>query len=48
MLNKEKKYNNIYFQIMSKVKFCDDEENEELTRILDDLTEEDLKVVDEY
>ncbi len=33
---------------MSKAPFCDDEENEELTRILDSLTEEDLKVVDEY
>ena len=26
-----KKYNKIYFKIMSKAQFCDDEENEELT-----------------
>ncbi|WGS66019.1 ribbon-helix-helix protein, CopG family [Marinitoga aeolica] len=43
-----KKYNKTYFKIMTNASYCDDKENEELTRILDSLTEKDLEVVDEY
>lgn len=41
-------YNPTYFKIMSSVPYCNDEENEELTKILDSLTEDDLKVVEKY
>ena len=39
------KYNSLYFKLMASVPPCDDEENEELTKILDSLTEEDMEVV---
>ena len=35
----------LYFKLMASVPPCDDEENEELTKLLDSLTEEDLEVV---
>jgi hypothetical protein len=43
-----KGYNSLYFKLMSDVKPCDDVENEELTEILDNMTEEDFKVVRSY
>jgi hypothetical protein len=41
-------YQSTYLKIMSSVSACDDDENEELTKILDTLTEDDLEVSDEY
>jgi len=38
----------MYFKIMATSEPCDPEENEELTRILDQMTEEDLEIVDSY
>jgi len=38
-------YNSLYFKLISTVPECDDKENEELTKILDSLTGEDLEVV---
>lgn len=43
-----KGYNSLYFKLMADVKPCDDKENDELTKILDDMTEEDLEVVRSY
>lgn len=43
-----KGYNSLYFKLMSDVKPCDDVENEELTEILDNMSEEDFKVVRSY
>ncbi len=42
------KYNKIYFKIMSSVSVCDDEENKELTEILETLNDDDLKIVEKY
>ncbi len=39
------KYNLLYFKLMANTEPCDDEENEELTKILDSLTKEDIEVV---
>lgn len=39
------KYNSLYFKLMANAELCDDEENEELTKILDSLTKEDMEVV---
>ncbi|ACR79955.1 hypothetical protein [Kosmotoga olearia] len=39
-------YNSLYFKIMSTVEPCDDEENAELTKILDAMTKEDLEIAD--
>ena len=47
-LIKTEGYNSMYFKIMATTEPCDPEENEELTRILDQMTEEDLKVVRRY
>ncbi|WP_036226246.1 ribbon-helix-helix protein, CopG family [Mesoaciditoga lauensis] len=47
-LLKNHKYNKVYFKLMANTPFCDEEENEELTKILDLLNEDDLKIVDEY
>jgi len=41
-------YNSLYFKIMSTVEPCDAEENAELTRILDTMSEKDLEIVDGY
>ena len=38
----------LYYQIISNIEICDPEENMELTKILDEMTEEDLKIADEY
>jgi len=42
---KRYRFNSLYFKLMATVPPCDEEENEELTKILDTLTEEDLEVV---
>ncbi len=42
---KRHRFNSLYFKLMATVPPCDEEENEELTKILDTLTEEDLEVV---
>jgi len=47
-LIKTEGYNSLYFKIMATTEPCDPEENEELTRILDQMTEEDLEIVDSY
>ena len=47
-LIKTEGYNSMYFKIMATTEPCDPEENEELTRILDKMTEEDLKVARSY
>ena len=47
-LIKTEGYNSLYFKIMATTEPCDPEENEELTKILDQMTEEDLKVVRRY
>jgi hypothetical protein len=47
-LIKTEGYNSLYFKIMANAEPCDPEENEELTRILDQMTEEDLEIVDSY
>jgi len=47
-LIKTEGYNSMYFKIMATSEPCDPEENEELTRILDQMTEEDLEIVDSY
>ena len=47
-LIKTEGYNSMYFKIMATTEPCDPEENEELTRILDKMTEEDLKVSRSY
>lgn len=39
------KINSLYFKLMASAPPCDDKENEELTKILDSLTEEDMEVV---
>ncbi len=46
-LIEKKGYNRAYFKLMSEILPCSDEENEELTRILNGLSEEDLEVVEE-
>ncbi|TYC03102.1 MAG: hypothetical protein FXF54_01225 [Kosmotoga sp.] len=43
-----KGYNSLYFKLMSDVKPCNNVESEELTEILDNMTEEDFKVVRSY
>ena len=45
---KEEGYNPTYFRIMSSVSECDDKENEEITKALDLLKEEDLEVAEEH
>jgi hypothetical protein len=45
---KTEKINSAYFKIMSTVPYCDDDENEELTKMLDSLTEQDLTTVKKY
>lgn len=45
---KEEGYNTTYFKIMSSVLECDDKENEEITKVLDSLKEEDLEVAESY
>ena len=47
-LVKSKNYNSTYFKIMSSVGPCDDKENEELSQLLDELKDNDLKVVETY
>ena len=47
-LAQTEKYNPIYFKIMSSVSPLDDKENQELTEILDGLTNEDLEVAEKY
>ncbi|WP_368494356.1 ribbon-helix-helix protein, CopG family [Marinitoga sp. 1138] len=42
------KYNKVYFKMMANVPACDDQENKELTEMLETLTEDDLKVVESY
>jgi len=39
------RFNSLYFKLMATVPPCDEEENEELTQVLDSLTEEDTEVV---
>ena len=39
------KFNSLYFKLMAAVPLRDEKENEELTKVLDSLTEEDLEVV---
>lgn len=41
-------YNKAYFKMMSDSEYCDDVENDELTKVLDSLTEPDLEVAAEY
>ena len=43
---KKHKFNSLYFKLMTAVSPCDEKENEELTKILDNLTEKDLEVVE--
>ncbi len=45
---KAKKYNPLYFKLMTTVAPCEPEENEELTKLLDDMTEDDWKIASEY
>jgi hypothetical protein len=45
---KDENYNPAYFKIMANAQPCDEKENEELTKILDGLSEEDLKIAREY
>ena len=45
---KDKKYNSVYFKIMGSVSECDDDENLELSNILDSLTDEDMEIVESY
>ena len=40
-------YNRAYFKLMTETLPCSDKENEELTKILNSLGEEDLEVVEE-
>jgi hypothetical protein len=47
-LIKDEKLNTTYFKIMRSAQFCDPKENEEITRILDNLTEDDLEISSEY
>ena len=39
------KIDSLYLRLMASVPPCDEKENEELTKLLDSLTEEDLEVV---
>ncbi|MCD6107176.1 MAG: hypothetical protein J7J57_03110 [Caldisericaceae bacterium] len=45
---KEEGYNATYFKIMASASVCNDEENKELTKILDSLREKDLEIAEEY
>ncbi len=45
---KSKGYNGAYFKMMADSEYCDDRENEELTKVLDSLTELDLEISAEY
>ena len=45
---KEDGYNTTYFKIMASVPECDEEENAELTKALDSLKDEDIKIAEEY
>lgn len=45
---KEEGYNTTYFKIMSSILECNDKENTEIIKVLNSLTEEDLKVAEEY
>lgn len=45
---KHEKINPVYFKIMSSTPYCDNKENIELTKVLDEMTEHDLEVVEEY
>jgi hypothetical protein len=45
---KNRNYNPTYFKIMSSTEFCSDEENKELSKMLNSLTEDDLKIEEEY
>jgi hypothetical protein len=38
------KYNKLYFKLLNISPFCDKSENEEISKSLDSLTEDDLKV----
>jgi len=39
------RFNSLYFKLMATVPLCDEKENEELTKALDSLSEEDTEVV---
>lgn len=45
---KSNKYNNLYFKLMNTAPFCDNRENEEITEMLEQLTEEDLEITDKF
>jgi len=45
---REEGYNTTYFKIMASASECNDEENKELTKMLDSLKEEDLEIAEEY
>ncbi len=45
---KSKSYNSVYLKIMGSVETVDDAENMELTQLLDELTADDLEVVETY
>jgi len=45
---KSNKYNNLYFKLMNTVPFCDNRENEEITEMLEQLTEENLEITDKF
>jgi len=48
MYLKKKNYNPVYFKIMLTTPPCDSKEEEELTKILDNLSDEDLEIAEEY
>ncbi|HAA84742.1 MAG TPA: hypothetical protein DCE14_00075 [Kosmotogaceae bacterium] len=41
-------YNSTYFKLMATAEQCDPQENEELTRVLDEMTEEDMRITRKY
>ncbi|MFB6226664.1 MAG: ribbon-helix-helix protein, CopG family, partial [Candidatus Paceibacteria bacterium] len=45
---KDEGYNATYFKMMADTEYVSDEENEELTKALDKLDDEDLEIADEY
>ena len=47
-LIRTKKYNPVYFKIMSSTEYCSESENKELTKLLNSITEDDLTIAEEY
>jgi hypothetical protein len=45
---KDDNYNEMYFKIMSTTSYCSDQENEELTSLLESLSAKDLEIAEEY